>query len=108
MSDGGDDRSEILGFDRRKALITAGVAAALGIGAVALVGQAAGYHEIARALRTADKAWFPVCLLGEVIAYAAYIVAYRDLARARGGPEFDYWTAMRIVGVGFGAYVLGA
>ena len=103
-----EERAEVLGFDRRKALITAGAAALLGIAAVALIGKAAGYHDILEAVRKADKAWFPVCLLGELIAYGAYIVAYRDLARVHDGPRFDYWTATRIVGVGFGAYVIGA
>lgn len=106
MSGDGDDR--ILGFDRRKALFTASGAAVLAIGALALIGKAASYHKLADAVTRADKLWFPLCLAGEVVAYAAYIVGYRDLARARGGPHFDYWTATRVVGVGFGAYVVGA
>ena len=98
---------DILGFDRRKALVTAGAAAALALAAVALLGKVASYHKLVEAVTRADKAWFPLCLLGELIAYAGYIVGYRDIARARGGPRFDYWTAGRIVGLGFGATVVG-
>ena len=41
-----------------------------------------------QALRTADSAWFPVCLGGELLAYAGFIAAYRDVARVDGGPCF--------------------
>ena len=104
-SSGGE---EILGVDRRKALITIGVAAVLALGAVALIGSVASYDKLIEAAKKADKTWFPVCLLGEVLAYAGYIVGYRGIARAREGPRFDYWTVTRIVGVGFGAFVVAA
>jgi len=99
---------DILGFDRRKAVITGVIAAVLAIGAVALLGEVAHYDRILAALRDANKAWFPVCILGESIAYTGYILAYRDLARADGGPELEYWQVARIVGLGFGAYVIGS
>jgi uncharacterized membrane protein YbhN (UPF0104 family) len=89
-------------------VLTALAAAALAAGAVALVGELASFHQLARAARRADKAWLPLCLVGELLAYAGYILAYRDLARVDGGPAFDLWTATRIVVLGFGAFVLGS
>ena len=51
----------------------------------------------------ADGRWFAVCLAGELLAYAGYIAAYRDFARADGGPKLPLWTVTRVVVVGFGA-----
>lgn len=102
------ESGEILGFDRRKAIITGVVAAILAIGAVGLLGQVASYDRMLRALEEANKLWFPLCIVGEVIAYAGYVLAYRDLARAAGGVVLGYWQATRIVGLGFGAYLIGA
>ncbi|MGH3049970.1 MAG: lysylphosphatidylglycerol synthase domain-containing protein, partial [Gaiellaceae bacterium] len=60
------------------------------------------------ALEKANGGWFPVCLVGELLAYAGYIVAYRDTARVDGGPCFDLWTSTRIIAIGFGAFVAGS
>ena len=60
------------------------------------------------ALRHADRLWFVVCLGGELVAYAGYIAAYRDVARVDGGPRFRLWTVARVVAVGFGAFVAGS
>lgn len=99
---------EILGIDRRKAVLTALGAVALAAAAVALVGRIASFHEMARALERANQSWFPICLGGELLAYAGYIAAYRDVARVDGGPCFSPWTATRIVAIGFGAFVVGS
>ena len=103
-----NDRAEILGFDRRKALLTVGIAVLLAAGAVTLVGRVADFDEVLSALRHADNAWFPVCLAGLLCAYAGYILGYREVARMHGGPSLPIWTVCRIVGIGFGANVLGS
>jgi uncharacterized membrane protein YbhN (UPF0104 family) len=72
------------------------------------LGQLADYHKMARALESSGKAWIAVGLLGEVAAYVGYIVAYRDIARVDGGPRLSYWTATRVVMVGFGAFIAGS
>ena len=79
-----NDRAEILGFDRRKALLTVGIAVLLAAGAVTLVGRVADFDEVLSALRHADNAWFPVCLAGLLCAYAGYILGYREVARMHG------------------------
>jgi uncharacterized membrane protein YbhN (UPF0104 family) len=101
-------RSQILGLDKRRALFTAALALLLAVGAVTLIGQVADFDEIAEAVRRADKEWFPVCLAGLVCAYAGYILGYREVARMHGGPSLPLWTVTRIVGIGFGANVLGS
>jgi len=73
-----------------------------------LIGRAAKFGEVTEAAARGSKLWFPICLLGEALAYAGYILAYRDVARAEGGPELDLWTTTRIVVLGFGAVVVGS
>jgi uncharacterized membrane protein YbhN (UPF0104 family) len=101
-------RGEIFGVDRRKALLAAGLAAALSIGAVAVVGQVASYGKVLDAFRTASTAWLPLCLAGEIIGYLGYVVAYRCVASVDGGPLLRYRDAARVIGLGLGAYVLGS
>lgn len=97
-----------LSIDKRKALLAAGLAAVLAAGAFTAVGQAAQFGRLGGVLSRADKAWLPVCLLGQLLAYLGYMLAYRDVARASGGPRFDLPTTARIVVFGTGASVLGA
>lgn len=92
----------------RRALLAVGGALVLVGIAFVLIGRAAKFGEVTEAAARGNKLWFPICLLGEVLAYAGYILAYRDVARAEGGPELDLWTVTRIVVLGFGAVVVGS
>jgi uncharacterized protein (TIRG00374 family) len=102
------ERENILGIDAKKALITIVVAVLLLIGAFSLIGKAADWDEIGEALEAANRHWFPICLAGLMCAYAGYIAGYREIARMHGGPNLPIWTVTRIVGIGFGANVLGS
>jgi uncharacterized membrane protein YbhN (UPF0104 family) len=105
MADRGD---EIFGIDRRKAILTGIAALVLAVAAVVGIGQVTSLHHVVRALRRGDHAWFPVCLAGELLAYAGYVAAYRDVARFDGGPRLGAWTTLRIVVIGFGAVLVGS
>ena len=98
---------EIFGIDRRKAILTGLGALILAVAAVAGIGKVTSFHHVVRALGRGDRAWFPACLGGELVAYAAYIAAYRDVARFDGGPCLGAWTTLRIVVIGFGAVLIG-
>jgi uncharacterized protein (TIRG00374 family) len=102
------ERENILGIDAKKALVTIVVAVILLVGAFSLIGKAADWDEIAQALERANRQWFPICLAGLVAAYAGYILGYREVARMHDGPSLPLWTVTRIVGIGFGANVLGS
>lgn len=101
------ENDEIFGIDRRKAILTGVVSFALVVGFVAVLGQVTSFHTMLHALERADASWLPLCLGGELLAYAGYIVAYRDVARVDGGPCFSLWTSARVVAIGFGAFVAG-
>jgi putative heme transporter len=103
-----DAASDAFGIGRRRLIISIAVAALLVAGATAIVGEAADYHRLAQAATRASLAWLPLCACGELLAYAGYILAYRDVARVGGGPRLSPWTATRVVVLGFGAFAVGS
>lgn len=94
--------------DRRKAVIGIAIALVLTVATVALLGQVTSYGDLANAVRKANKAWLPVCLVGELAAYVGYVVAYRSVAAADGGPRLPYREAAQVITLGLGAYVIGS
>ncbi|MGH2888856.1 MAG: hypothetical protein ACRDNJ_04425, partial [Solirubrobacteraceae bacterium] len=103
-----DDDSGRLSIDRRRALIATAIALVLAGGAFAAIGQAAHFDKLTNALDRARKPWLAVCIAGQLGSYVGYMLAYRDAARATGGPRFDLRTVARLVIFGRGASVLGA
>jgi uncharacterized membrane protein YbhN (UPF0104 family) len=101
-------RENTLGIDAKKALVTLALAVVLVVGTVSLIAKLADLDELTTALDKADRMWFPICLAGLVCAYAGYIAGYREIARMHGGPNLPIWTVTRVVGIGFGANVLGS
>lgn len=91
----------------RTAVLLAGAAVlALGIGAG--VGRVAEYGRVLDALREADLGWLPVCLAGEVLAYAGYILAFREAARVAGGPPLSLGLTTHVIFVSFGAFAVAS
>lgn len=103
-----DPTEQPLALDARKTLLAVALALVLAAAAFAALGQVADFGRIHDAFVRAEKLWLPVCLLGQLLAYLGYMLAYRDVARADGGPCFDYPTTARIVVFGAGASILGA
>jgi uncharacterized membrane protein YbhN (UPF0104 family) len=83
-------------------LIGAGLASAAVIG----IAWAAGFHAVYQQLRHVDPIWLPVAFGMEVAAYFGYVVAYREVARAQGGPRLGIGRAGAIVAAGFGVFVI--
>jgi len=79
------------------------LAVLLVVGVALLVGKAAGYGTVVDSLRQAAPAWLSICFGGEVVAYAGYVVAFRGVARFRGGPVFGVRTAVEVVFGSLGA-----
>ena len=108
MQHGVDPTDRPFRVDRRRVLISIGLAVVLAVSAIGLIGEVANYGRITRALAEAHHAWLIGCLIGELLAYVGYILAYRDVARVGDGPVLPMWTVTRVVVIGFGAFVLGS
>ena len=95
-------------LDRRKTIVALVIAAALSAGAVGAVGEVADYGKLVDAFRRADGSRLALCLVGELAAYAGYLLAYRTVAAVAGGPLLRYRDALRVVTLGFGAFLVGS
>jgi uncharacterized membrane protein YbhN (UPF0104 family) len=82
------------------------IGAMLALGAVVGIAWAAGFERVYHELRNADPNWLPVAFGMEVAAYFGYVVAYREVARAQGGPRLGIGRAWSIVAAGFGVFVI--
>ena len=81
------------------------IAATLAAGALVGVAWAAGFGEVARHLAHPRWIWFLLALAGTVVSYFGYLVAYRELARADKGPNFQLRHAGAAVATGFGVFM---
>ena len=88
---------------RSCALLALALAALVAVGVALLLGKAAGYATLLDSLREANLAWLAVCLVGEIIAYIGYVLAFRGMASVAAGPNFDLRTSATIVFASLGA-----
>jgi uncharacterized membrane protein YbhN (UPF0104 family) len=95
-------------LNRRRAVIAIVLGVVLVVGTSTAIGAATNLHRFQRSLASARQNWFALCLLGEVAAYAGYIMAYRDVSRVQRGPCMRLWVVVRVVVLGFGAFALAS
>ena len=76
----------------------------LALGAVALLADLAGAERLDRALRHLHPEWLLLCLGGELLAYAGYVLAVRDTARVDNGPNLTFGHTLQAVVAGFGVF----
>lgn len=91
-----------------RVLLAVAVAIALVAGVVGVIGHIADFDRLRAALDRIDPAWLAPAVTGKIAGYTGYILAYRDVAAMRGGPRLPVWALVRIVGIGFGAFVAGS
>src|SRR5689334_15939713 len=80
------------------------VPAVLALGAIAGLADLAGAERIDRAARHLHPAWLVLCLFGELVAYAGYVLAVRDTAKVDQGPKLSFGHSIRAVVGGFGVF----
>jgi uncharacterized membrane protein YbhN (UPF0104 family) len=88
----------------RRPLLVLVVPTALALGAVALLADLAGGERIDRAARHLHPGWLGLCLAGELLAYAGYVLAVRDTAKVDGGPSLSFGRSLQTVVAGFGVF----
>lgn len=91
--------------DRLAVLV--GLASALAAGALLGVAWKAGFGSVLHDLIHPHWLWLGVATGGEVVAYAGYTAAYREVARSDDGMELDVPRAAAVVAVGFGVFIHG-
>ncbi len=80
------------------------VPAVLALGAIAGLADIAGAERIDRAARHLHPAWLALCLGGELLSYAGYVLAVRDTAKVDQGPQLSFGHSIRAVIGGFGVF----
>jgi uncharacterized membrane protein YbhN (UPF0104 family) len=84
-------------------------AIATGIAAIAVLSivQATGGHAFSRAFNDVDPSWLALIAGAELIAYPAYMIAYRSIARVHGHAPLSLPLVARVVTAGFGPFAIG-
>jgi uncharacterized membrane protein YbhN (UPF0104 family) len=85
--------------------VTVGVAAGLFVGALIVMAWIAGWNTVVDQLRPRLSLWFAVAFACELVAFVAYVFAYRSIAHIEDGPRIGWLEAASVVAVGFGAYL---
>jgi uncharacterized membrane protein YbhN (UPF0104 family) len=83
------------------------LAAVLWAGALFGLAWTVGIGKELHGLTHPNWIWFPIAFAGELVAYLGYTFAYREVARAEGGAEFEVPKAAALVATGFGVFVHG-
>jgi hypothetical protein len=88
----------------RRPLLVLVVPAALALGAVAGLADIAGGERLDRAARHLHPAWLVLCLGGELLAYAGYVLMVRDTSKVDDGPSLSFGRSLETVIGGFGVF----
>jgi uncharacterized membrane protein YbhN (UPF0104 family) len=88
----------------RRPLLALVVPTVLALGAVALLADLAGGERLDKAARNLHPGWLGLCLGGELLAYAGYVLAIRDTARVDNGPTLTVGRSVQTVIAGFGVF----
>src|SRR5436190_10051439 len=85
--------------------VTVLLAGVLCVGALLVMAQLAGWETVIDQLRPRLSFWFGVAFAAELVAFAAYVFAYRAVAHIENGPRIGWIEAASVVAVGFGAFL---
>src|SRR3954447_3934499 len=88
----------------RRPLLVLVVPAVLALGAVAGLADIAGSERLDRAARHLHPVWLVLCLGGELVAYAGYVLMVRDTAKVDDGPSLSFGRSLQTVIGGFGVF----
>jgi uncharacterized membrane protein YbhN (UPF0104 family) len=86
-----------------------GSAVATGIAAIAVlaIARVTGADAVGRAFDRVDPIWIALIAGGELVAYLAYALAYRSIARVHGHAPLSLPLVARVVVAGFGPFSIG-
>ncbi len=84
-------------------------AAATGLAAIAVlaIARVTGADEVGRAFSSVHPGWIVLTAVAELVAYPAYMAAYRSVACVHGHPPLALPLVARVVIAGFGPFTIG-
>ena len=85
-------------------VVLAGVATGVAAIAVLVLARATGVDQVGRAFENLDPRWIALIACAELVAYAAYMIAYRSLAQIHEHPALSLPLVARVVIAGFGPF----
>jgi uncharacterized membrane protein YbhN (UPF0104 family) len=97
-------RAGYLWFEEKPTVVLL-AAAGTTVGSVFVLSSVAGWSRVARLTSARHPwEWLLVCLVGEIVAYAGYVLTVRDMARVDDGAEMSLRTSTATVIAGFGVF----
>jgi uncharacterized membrane protein YbhN (UPF0104 family) len=82
------------------------LATVIAAAAVLVIAWVTGADEVGRAFETVHPGWIPLIAAAEVLAYPAYVIAYRSVAQVHGHAPLELPLVGRVVAAGFGPFAL--
>jgi uncharacterized membrane protein YbhN (UPF0104 family) len=92
---------------RTRPILLSAVATAIAAVAVLVIARVTGVDNVGRAFDSVHPGWIALIGAAELIAYPAYMVAYRSVARLHGHPVLTLPLVARVVIAGFGPFTIG-
>lgn len=92
---------------RIRPVVLAAVATGIAGIAVLLIARITGADAVGRAFADVDPGWIALIAGAELLAYPAYVLAYRTIARVGGYPALALPLVARVVVAGFGPFTIG-
>lgn len=92
---------------RVRPVILAAVATGIAAIAVLVIARVTGADAIGKAFSDVEPTWIPLIAGAELLAYPAYMLAYRSIARVGGYSPLALPMVARVVVAGFGPFAIG-
>ena len=83
------------------------VATAIAAIAVLVIARVTGADAVGEAFSDIDPGWIALIACAELLAYPAYVLAYRTIAQVGGHPPIALPLVARVVVAGFGPFTIG-
>jgi uncharacterized membrane protein YbhN (UPF0104 family) len=92
---------------RMRPIVVSAVATGIAAIAVLAIARATGADKVGQAFTDIQAPWIALIAGAELIAYPAYMIAYRSLARVHGHAPLALPLVARVVIAGFGPFAIG-
>ncbi len=92
---------------RKRPILLSALATIIAGVAVLLIARLTGADKVGRAFTSVHPGWIALTALAELLAYPAYMLAYRSVARVHGHPTLALPLVARVVIAGFGPFSIG-